>query len=194
MVKKVCVNLGCGTHINKSTKTEKWINIDNFELSKKDEPDFLQADIRKIPLESDSVDYMICDQVLEHIPMADVYGVLCEIRRVLKKDAKLIIMVPDFEGAVKQFLESNPNAFFDPAKYKWFAEVIYGNQETEGEYHRTPMCAGYLHFMLNLVGLHKHEISFWPEFGVIPQFEGMRKQLPTATLRNAQLVCEVTKV
>ncbi len=190
-MKKICVNLGCGTHINKSTKTEKWINIDKFVVT--DSPDFLEGDVRQIPLESNSVDYLLCDQVLEHMAMADVYPVLCEIRRVLKPGAECIIMVPDFEGAVTQLLESNPNGAFEPAKYKWFAEVIYGNQETEGEFHRTPMTPGYLHYMLNLAGLVKHNISFWPAFGAIPQHLGMRKQSPGATLRNAQLMCTITR-
>ncbi len=190
---KTCLNLGCGNHIVKSTKTEKWYNVDKFELSGKDEPDFLEGDVLQIPLESNSIDYLVCDQVLEHMAMADVYPALCEIRRVLKKGGRALIMVPDFEGAARQFLESDVHRIFDPAKYKWFAEVIYGNQETEGEFHRTPMTPMYLHYMLNLAGLTKHDIAFWPAFGDVPQYDGMRKQLPNATLRNAQLCVDLTK-
>ena len=125
--------------------------------------------------------------------MADVPQVLFHMRRVLKKGGKAVIIVPDFEGAALQWIEAHLNASFDPMKYKYFSEVIYGNQNHDGEYHQTPMCAGYLHYVLGLVGLSKHEISFWPAFGEIPQFPGTRKNAPGAVSRNAQLVVEITK-
>lgn len=192
--KTISVNLGCGTHINKDTKTERWINIDDFELSQSEAPNFIKGDVRNIPLESNSVDYILCDQVLEHMAMADVPVVLYEVRRILKPGGKAVFIVPDFEGATKQWMNANLNVAFDPLKYHFFSEVIYGNQAHDGEYHKTPMCAGYLHYLLNMVGMPKHEISYWPEFGKIPVFPGMRPYASTATLRNPQLVVEVYKV
>lgn len=186
--KKLNVNLGCGSHIMEG---KDWLNVDNFHCPEVN--NFLKADARKLPLGSESVDYIICDQVLEHIPMADVPVVLYEIRRVLKVGGRCVIIVPDFEDAVKSWLEARLNLSFDPAKYKWFSEVIYGNQLHEGEFHKTPMCAGYLFFMLNMVGLTKHELSFWPKDGLIPSFTGMRPYKEGATLRNAQLVAHITK-
>lgn len=186
--KPVNVNLGCGTNVVKD-----FVNIDNFELSQKENKDFIQADIRKIPLEADSVDYIVCDQVLEHLAMADVPVVMYEIRRVLKKGGRCVILVPDFEEAAKMWMGANLNAAFDPLKYHWFSEVIYGNQAHEGEFHKTPMCAGYLHYISNMVGLPKHTISYWPSFGKIPRFPGMRPYNEKATLRNAQLLLDITK-
>lgn len=189
---KTNVNLGCGTHIMRE-KGVKWINIDDFELSKSEDKSFLRGDIRKLPLESNSIDYIICDQVLEHMSMADVPVVLYEIRRVLKKGGRCCILVPDFEEAAKMWMGANLNVEFEPMKYKWYSEVVYGNQAHEGEFHKTPMCAGYLHYLLNLVGLTQHTITYWPTLGVVPKFPGMRPYKDSARLRNAQLGVDMIK-
>jgi SAM-dependent methyltransferase len=186
-MKKVQVNLGCGSNILKD-----FINIDIYDNP--EEKNYVKGTALNIPLKNASVDYIVLDQVLEHIAMADIVPVLYEIRRVLKVGGRCVIMVPDFEGAVKQWLSVNHNGSFDPQTYKYFSEVIYGNQNHEGEFHKTPMCAGYLHFVLKLVGLTKHTISFYPEYTDIPEFPGMRPYPPGAKLRNAQLIADITKV
>lgn len=180
------VNAGCGSNIVKG-----WINIDNYYLP--EEKDFVKGDVRQLPLESNSVDYILFDQVLEHMAMADVPQVLYEVRRVLKKGGRCVIIVPDFEGAVNDWLSFNHNGSFNPQVYHYYSEVIYGNQMHEGEFHKTPMCAGYLHYLLNMVGLPKHELTFWPRNGRIPNFPGVRPYKPEALLRNAQLVADIIK-
>lgn len=187
-MKKINVNLGCGTNIVKG-----WINIDLVPPSNADKS-FLKGSALDIPLEDGSVDYILLDQVLEHMAMDDVIPALWEIRRVLKKGGRCVIVVPDFEDAVRQWLNADLNATFDPMKYRWFSEVIYGNQAHEGEFHQTPMSPRYLHEALRTAGLHKNVITFWPAFGKIPDYPGMRPYMPTATLRNAQLVCDITKI
>jgi predicted SAM-dependent methyltransferase len=186
--KELFVNLGCGNHINEG---KEWVNVDNFYHP--EAKNFVKADIRELPFEANSVDYILCDQVLEHISMADIPLVLYEIRRVLKKGGRCVIMVPDFEGAVKQWLAIDHNGAFDPQVYHYYSEVIYGNQMHDGEYHKTPMCAGYLHFVLRMVGLVKNTITFWPANGPIPNIPGMRPYSENARLRNAQLVCDIIK-
>ncbi len=185
---KVRVNLGCGAHIIKG-----WINIDVFYTAPSPNVDFVIADITKeIPLESNSVDYILCDQVLEHIKMSEVPTVLYNIKRVLKPGGEAIIVVPDFEDAVKQWLAYDHNLAFNPMTYQWLSEVVYGNQAHEGEFHKTPMCGGYLHYVLNMVGLTKHEILVYPANGSIPQFPGIDYP-DNACLRNGQLVVKITK-
>lgn len=185
----VSVNLGCGTHI---VREPGWINVDNFVLN--DDKSFLQADIRDLPLECNTVDYLLCDQVLEHMAMADVPVVLFHIRRVLKKGGRAVIMVPDFESAAKQWIDAHLNLAFDPLQYRWFSEPIYGNQASEGEFHRTPMSPSYLHYMLNMVGLTQHEITYASAFSDVPQYPGMRPVVQNAKLRNAQLIADIIKV
>lgn len=187
----ISVNLGCGANVVKSTDEVKWYNIDGADFP--ENPDFLKGDARNIPLESNSVDYLLCDQMLEHLPMADVLVVLYEIRRVLKVGGKAVIMVPDFEDAARAWLAFDHNAAFNPMMYRWLSDPLYGNQLHEGEYHKTPMCAGFLHYNLNIAGLTDHNISFWPRNGVIPDFPGMNVYEKGATLRNAQLLIETTK-
>lgn len=186
-MKKVNVNLGCGTNIVKG-----WVNIDIVRPSNADK-DFREGDALNIPMKDASVDYMVLDQVLEHLAMADIVPALYEIRRVLKKGGRCVIVVPDFEGAVKQWLEANLNESYDPMKYKWFSDVIYGNQMHEGEFHKTAMSPRFLHESLAMVGLTKNTITFWPAFGPIPDFPGMRPYSPEARCRNAQLVADIIK-
>ena len=186
--KKVNVNLGCGSHI-----IPGWINIDDYFIPG-EQKDFVRANLLEtFPLASGSVDYMIMDQVLEHIPAKDIPGVLFECKRVLKVGAKMVIIVPDFRGAAEQWLVHDHDQGFDPLTHKWFSEVIYGNQLHDGEYHKTAMSAGYLNYVLNLVGLTQKELIMYPAFTPIPKYEGMRPYADNAKCRNAQLVAVVTK-
>lgn len=186
--KKLKVNLGCGSHIMEG---KEWLNIDNYLLA--DTENFVQSDVRQLPLETGTVDYILCDQVLEHIPMKDVPMVLFEMRRVLKVGGKAVIIVPDFKGAVEQWLKVDHNQNYDPAVYNYLSEVIYGNQLHEGEYHKCAMSAGYLHYTLNMVGLVNHELIYFPAYGKVPEYEGVRTYPKDAVCRNPQLVAVITK-
>ena len=141
---KLYVNLGCGQNIVPSTKDIKWWNIDKFIGTQ--HPDFLEGDVLHIPLKDSSVDYMLLDQVLEHIRMQDIPAVLHEIRRVLKSGGRCVICVPDFKGAVKQWISIDHDKCFNPFYYHYLSEVIYGNQNHDGEYHKTAMSPGFLHY------------------------------------------------
>lgn len=182
---KVNVNLGCGSHI-----IPGWINIDDYVLADKD---FLRGDAREIPLESNSVDYLLCDNVLEHIAMMDVPMVLYEIRRVLKRGGRAVIIVPDFRSAVNQWLAIEHDRNFNPIIYQYLSEVIYGNQNHEGEFHRVAMSPGFLHYNLSMVGLKNHELVMYKEFAPIPEYPGVRDSGKNAKCRNAQLVADITK-
>jgi predicted SAM-dependent methyltransferase len=191
--KKVNVNLGCGTNLIKG-----WVNIDTHVPQHNSAADleyFVKGDVMQIPLESNSVYYLICDQVLEHVPMADVPTVLYEIRRVLKKGGRAVICVPDFKGAVEQWLSFDHDRFFNPLTFKYLSEVIYGSQEHEGQFHRSPMTAGFLHYALNMVGLTKHELVMYVAGAPVPTYPGM---VPPASsevrCRNAQLIADIKKI
>lgn len=181
------VNLGSGTNI-----VPGWINIDDFAVPNETK-DFLRGNALNIPLKENSVDYILMDQVLEHIAMADVVSVMYEIKRVLKKGGRCVIIVPDFEDAINQWMSIKHNAFFNPLVYQYLSEVVYGNQMHAGEFHKTPMCAGYLNYVCNTVGLVDKEILFYPANGEVPQFPGVRFSPPEARCRNAQLVVDLRK-
>lgn len=186
----VNVNLGCGTHIVPSTATEKWINIDSYIGA--NTPDFLQGDAREIPLESNSVDYLLCDNVLEHMAMCDVIPVLHEVKRVLKKGGRAVLIVPDFKAAVESWLKFDWNNAFNPHFYHYESEPIYGNQMHEGEFHKTPFCPGYFSFVLKVAGFREVKMIGHPQFGPTPNYPGV--SVPNGHLRTAELVADCTKV
>ena len=52
----------------------------------------IQGDLREIPLESESIDAIICIQVLEHLP--EPWKVIAEFSRILKPGGKLFLSCP----------------------------------------------------------------------------------------------------
>ena len=105
MYKKLCKNLkgkvldaGCGANPDKRNFLPKDINylgIDNSKIveEKSRNFNFQKEDLnRKLNLQSDYFDYVICWSVLEHIKNDD--NALNEFNRVLKTDGKLILGVP----------------------------------------------------------------------------------------------------
>ncbi len=187
MKKKVNVNLGCGSNI-----VEGFINIDCVRPSNADK-NFVLGDVLNIPLKDNSVDYIIMDQVLEHIAMADIVPALHQIRRVLKVGGRCVIIVPDFEDAVRSWLKYNVGGSFNPLTYQFFSEVVYGNQMHEGEFHKTPMSPLYLNYALNTAGLVQKEILMYPTDSDVPVYPGIRPAPPQARCRNAQLVADIIK-
>ena len=99
------VNFGCGTDYR-----EGWVNVDVAEETKwqsgERKPDIIiSADDRTLPFESGSVDYVLLDNVIEHIPVEKVHGLLAELRRILKVGGTLDIYVPHFKGIGVKYLE-----------------------------------------------------------------------------------------
>jgi len=90
------LNIGCGPNYLKSDKVE-WINTDirtdaGFKVD--EHWDFLKP----IPLEDNSVDFILAWHVIEHMPMQDVSNILKDWYRVLKTGGRLFIACPDMES------------------------------------------------------------------------------------------------
>lgn len=106
------LHLGCGNQ-----RHEGFINVD----CKKTPATDLVCDIRQLPFENDSIDEIECYHVFEHFPVclhANVskdYGhkyallimVLLEWRRVLKKDGRLVIEMPDLDKTFEAYLKAD---------------------------------------------------------------------------------------
>lgn len=96
------LNVGCGTDIKKD-----WVNLDNANLPGVD----VVHDINDLPLpfEDDEFDYILCQDILEHI---EYIPVLKELHRILKEKGIIEIRVPHF---------TSKNNFVDPTHKKLFS-------------------------------------------------------------------------
>jgi ubiquinone/menaquinone biosynthesis C-methylase UbiE len=106
-MKKYKLNLGCGKDIKKD-----YINVDIHKLKGVDKIVDLN---QKLPFKDNFFDEVFCSHVLEH--SKDLNFTLKEIYRILKKDGKLIAIVPHF---------TNSGFFSDPThKYFFTFETFY---------------------------------------------------------------------
>lgn len=70
------------------------------------------CDLKKIPVEDNRFDYVVCNQVLEHIP--EPQKVIDELHRVLKPKGQIIFTAPLFYQEHEQ-----PYDFFRYTKFGW---------------------------------------------------------------------------
>lgn len=94
-----------------------------FDLAQHLEPLLSKLDIEFVPdtsTRSDhSVDVMVCHHVLEHVPSP--LDVLSEIRRLLKKDGKLLLFVPyEKEKRYRNYDPKEPNHHL----YAWNVQTL----------------------------------------------------------------------
>ncbi len=126
--------------------------------------------------------------------MREVPSALYEIRRVLKTGGRCVIIVPDFADAARQWLEFD-NGRFNPIMFIWFAEMIFGNQYHEGEYHRCPMSKGYLNYVIPMAGFLNYTMVIYPQGCVLEpdKYPGVSGTKPGEQLRNTMIICDITK-
>lgn len=116
-VRKVCLNLGCGSDLRRSTNTERWINLDAFQVPSNLPPDieFITGDIRNFNLDGEfdpyapsepmpMVDFILAQDVLEHIPDKDAQATLRYWYGHLKSGGTIQIRVPDFDMQVRCYV------------------------------------------------------------------------------------------
>ena len=82
-----------------------------------------------VSFEDNSVDEIFSSHSLEHIAQAQVLPTLLEWKRVLKIGGKITIRVPDLEWCVERWLKTR--------SVGWDMAIIFGNQNHEGEFHKT---------------------------------------------------------
>src|SRR5262245_56364671 len=186
----VRLNLGSGSNL-----LTGFVNVDLYHEQKSNGIVFKKGDIRHLPFDSEIADYVLCDNVLEHLPMADIPLALFEIRRVMKPGARAVIMVPDFSFIAKQFLE-NAAGRFNAMVYRWCAETAYGIQTHEGEYHHTPFCPEYLNFQLHMAGFSNFEMIMFPAASPLPkssQYPGINPSNEPSYFRNDNILVDIRK-
>ena len=122
---QINVNLGCGP-----SGLNSWINFDwgvlpflsKFPRVRKilvdiglltsnyitDWPRIKLVDIRKkLPLSNNSVDNIYCSHVLEHFEFWEAKSILSECKRVLKRNGRIRIVLPNLKKMVNQYKNAN---------------------------------------------------------------------------------------
>jgi len=96
------LNLGCGTDIRKG-----FINLDIVKLPGVDV--VWDVNTTPYPFENESIDYVLCNDILEHVALSDT---LKEIHRILTRSGVAEIRSPHF---------TSKNNFIDPTHINRFS-------------------------------------------------------------------------
>lgn len=100
------LNWGCG-----ACGEPGWINSDQKEGRGVD----LSCDIREgLPLETDSIDYVVSIHALPEVPYPGLVPVLQELRRVIKPGGVLRLALPDLERGIQAYLRKDRDYFLIP--------------------------------------------------------------------------------
>jgi len=95
------LQLGCGPNV-----APGWLNCD-FQPSSRD---VIYVDARKpLPLPDASFDYVLAEQMIEHIPYSDSHTLLAECFRVLKPGGRIRLITPDLDVLISLFAR-NPDS------------------------------------------------------------------------------------
>lgn len=101
------LNWGCGTN----NVHPDWINSDIKAAPGID----IVGDIAEgLPLDEGSIDYAVSIHALPELPYPALSGALVELRRVLKPGGVLRLGLPDFEKAIRAYLDRDADYFLVP--------------------------------------------------------------------------------
>jgi len=123
---KTVLDAGCGGGRDCKAFAERGFHVIGIDLStemlkiaKNLAPgcEFLQADLRKIPLDNASVDGIWCCASLLHLKRKDVYRALLEFKRVLKEKAVCCILIK--RGTGEKFVKDS-RSLGKPRFYSYF--------------------------------------------------------------------------
>ena len=156
---------------------------------------------KKFPFPDQSVDFIFCEQFLEHLTQNEGLLFLNEAYRILKPGGKIRISTPDLENLSKTYLNTNPLVDIDA--------VVKRHQKNHNLLCDTPCI-----FFNDFVRLWGHQFIYdhnqltialtsagfnlilWAEFGVsnTVEFENLDRHADIEWMKNAfQLFCEAEK-
>lgn len=199
---EIKLNLGCGIHMRSG-----FINVDKFMTEKQIrskkgwfkhavvEPNskFVQSDIGKMPFPDNYTDYVEMCQVIEHFPMRQIVTYMKEVYRVMKKGGRLNFTVPSFNGAVADWMYMVSNPPFNPEEYINLAEIIYGNQLSEGESHKCPLTPDFMNYVLTNAGFTKGKLYVVRKGVKVSLIKWLQPLTKNAVFRNDQIIGEIEK-
>ena len=95
---KIVVDIGCGEGRYKKVYKDFGFNYIGLDRSESQSTSFIcDYGKNKLPFDNDSIDIFFCKSVLEHMYINEHAFLLEEIKRCLKKNGILIILMPDFK-------------------------------------------------------------------------------------------------
>ena len=113
------LNLGCGKRI-----LSGYINIDVEPFSDK----VIVMDVRSLEFADESIDEILAEQVLEHLPYFETQEILWEWWRVLRFGGVLKIVVPDFEKIARAYLGGKIDR--DILHFSLFNSIVDSEKQT----------------------------------------------------------------
>lgn len=103
--------------------------------------------------------------ILEHIPVADVEGVLAELNRILADGGELRVSVPDLDKICRYYVANID--WFVPPNSPWLG-LFYGGQRNEFDFHKGGFNFAYLKYLLEKAGFTDvREVGSSQEYGVL---------------------------
>ena len=159
-MKKIKFNLGCAEDIKISTDTDEWINIDLFPIA----PGVIQANALELPFKDNVALEILASHFVEHLELIEIYVAFKEWHRVLHRDGKLIIIVPDMD-----IISSRWNSAPLEMKLGWWNGAIFGSHRGPFQTHKIGLNAAILSKILGDTDFYVDKIShnttwdFWLE-------------------------------
>ena len=141
------LNLGSGNAQN--MKEAGYINIDIYKSHFVD----VVYDIeKKLPYEDNTIEKIYSSHALEHCSMAAVPRMLEDWKRILKKDGKIVLIVPEIEACMRTFLKTPET---DNNKWNWQIEYILGGQHHQAgqQLHKSAFTPTHIRKLFSDVGL-----------------------------------------
>ena len=187
--KSVKLNLGCG-----GRPLEGYINVDMDDIDKlqkryehnslNDSQQIHNWDIFNLPVESNSVDEILCDAMIEHLSFEEEPKFFYEVKRVLKPGGLFIFSTTNFEEIAKLWLQASDDwkdfyrndseaikseHWFGTYSYKlenrwgYLMASIFGSQNGNGQYHKNCYTIKKIQAILLRLGLEEisHETFLW---------------------------------
>jgi predicted SAM-dependent methyltransferase len=148
---KLSLNLGSGDRTYDKYPEKggyKCINLDKrLEWERVD----VASDVRRLPFQSDSFEYILASDIIEHFPFKLTKQLLTEWARVLKPGGILEIRTPNLRWVHRAYKEGQ-NA-------QWISHHIFGGQDYPGNYHFVIFDREWLSLICKSVKLT--EVDYW---------------------------------
>ena len=127
------LNLGSGSFLKPG-----YVNVDHREIEGVD----VVADIANLPYTVDSLDEIFLSHVAEHFTERRLIELLRYWFSLLKKDGKIVIIVPDIAAMTRQYVAGE-------LSWQNLRQVILGGQDYNSDYHFNAFSVDYMEEVVN---------------------------------------------